>query len=152
MPLRGNNLTLLHHTCLDYLPDGKCYIYNYGIDFAQIDLVLTLLDGTALNGGYQPACIEFVRAYICNYVYPKCNLATGNPEGVCTGDCITYVLNDDCRFIFNDLQTIAAATSDGFPFSRQCNNTLVFLEQLIPDFVYNPNECINISGELCMCI
>ena len=148
MPLRGNNLTLLHDRCLDYFPHDKCYIYNYGIDFAQTDLVLTILDRTSDSARYSPACSEFVRAYVCNYVYPKCDPATGNPEGVCTGDCITYVLNDDCRVEFTDLENVA--TTGGFTFLRQCNNTLIFVEQFIPDFVYNPNECINISGETYM--
>jgi len=150
IPLRGGNLALLHERCLDYLPDGKCYIYDYGIDFAQTDRVLSILDRSAQNSDYIPACIEFVRAYICNYIYPKCNPATGNYEGVCRGDCITYVLNDACSEPFNALATVAQTVPDGIPFSHQCNNTLNYLDQFISDFVYNPDECFNISGEVNM--
>jgi len=147
IPLRGGNLTLLHHRCLDYLPNDKCYIYDYGLDFDRTITLLTILDSSVESSTITPACLEVVRAYTCNYIYPKCDPATGNYQGVCTDDCIKYVLSDNCRYFFNTLATIAE-TSGEITFTRQCDNTLINLERYMPGFTYNPEDCFNISGEL----
>ena len=44
--------------------DGKCYIYDYGIDCAQANIVLSVLDRAIQSAAYLPDCVEFVRAYI----------------------------------------------------------------------------------------
>ena len=147
IPLRGGNLALLHHRCLDYLPNEKCYIYDYGLNFDRTITLLTILDSSVESSTTTPACLEVVRAYTCNYIYPKCDPATGNYQGVCTDDCIKYVLSDNCRAIFDTLAAISE-TSGAITFTRQCDNTLINLEQYIPGFPYNPEDCFNISGEL----
>ena len=108
--------------------------------------LLTILDSSVESSTTTPACLEVVRAYTCNYIYPKCDPATGNYQGVCTDDCIKYVLSDNCRAIFDTLAAIAE-TSGEITFTRQCNNTLINLERYMPGFAYNPEDCFNISGE-----
>ena len=147
IPLRGSNLTLIHHRCLDYLPNDKCYIYDYGLDFDRTNFLLTLLDTSVESSTTSPACLEVVRAYTCNYIYPRCDPTTGSYQGICTGDCIRYVLSNNCRAIFDTLE-IFAGNSGEITFTRQCNNTLINLEQYMPGFVYDPEDCFNISGEL----
>ena len=139
-------MSLIHDGCFDRWPEGKCYIYNYNIDFEQTATMLQILDNVARNRDYDTACIQDVRTFVCNYVYPKCDPVTGNYQGICTGDCIDFILNEACDRELGDLEFFAS-TSEVFTFSRQCNNTLIFLEQFMPDFVYDPNDCFNISGK-----
>ena len=139
-------MSLVHDGCFDRWPEDKCYIYDYNIDFEQTATMFQILDNIARNRDYDTTCIQEVRTFLCNYVYPKCDPVTGNYQGICTQDCIDIVLNETCNREFGDLEFFAS-TTDVLTFSRQCNNTLIFLEQFMPDFVYNPDDCFNISGK-----
>ena len=143
------NRSLILELCIDYFPAEKLFIYDYGIDFQQLKGDLGLLDralGTSPLSS--PYCMDVVRDYTCNYVYPGCSNETGLPQGICTEECQTYVTSSVCSGEFN---TLATVTDTGrLTFRRQCDNTLLLLE----DFDINTSEvnqcdCINITG---MCL
>ena len=142
----GDNLNLIHSGCSSYLPDNKCYLYNYRDDYEAFSSMLMLLNGTLETSSVPLNCREEIRAYVCNYVYPGCNPLTGQPEGICENDCITYAVEGKCERFFADIVEIATRTGI-FKFEIDCNYTLRFLQtEFHQDFVYDPSTCWNISG------
>ena len=132
--------------CIDYFPSEKLFIYDYGIDFQQLKSDLTVLNA-ALAGSplASPYCMDLIRDYTCNYVYPGCSNETGLPQGICMEECQRYVLNDVCSGEFNTLATVTSAAR--LTFRRQCDNTLLLLENFdINTSEVNQCDCINITG------
>ena len=142
--LTSENINRLNAKCHPSWPTDKCYIYNYGVNISQLneifDYFFTVLD-------IPPICEDTVEAYLCHYMYPGCNPITGQPEGVCEVDCVSYTEEGRCSMDFDGIATIAEITGK-FPFEKQCNYTLSFLERFQKEFTYNPNACWNASGTL----
>ena len=132
--------------CIDYFPAERLFIYDYGIDFQQLKSDLGLLNAALETSPLSsPFCMDLIRAYTCNYVYPGCSNETGLPQGICTEECQRYVLGDVCSGEFNTLETV---TSNGIlTFRRQCDNTLLLLEDFDVDTTeVNQCDCMNITG------
>ena len=137
--------------CLDYLPANKCSIYRYTDDAAFVEIAegLALLDATGLETDASEFCVDTVRAYVCNYVYPGCNSMTGQPQGICQDECIRFAGPGSLCREFVDLLISLAASTRIFTFEVMCNFTLRFLEVegFREEFVYNPLDCWNISSK-----
>ena len=133
--------SLIFSICLDYIP---AVIFKYGTstDYEKLKNDLFLLNQALAASAASPFCRDLVRSYTCNYVYPGCNEDTGMPRGICRGECERYVLTDVCR---SEFETLVRATSQEgtFTFTRQCNNTLMLVQEL----TFDPNDCINITGD-----
>ena len=138
--------SLILELCIDYFPAKKLFIYDYGIDFEQLKGDLGLLNAALMTSPLSsPYCMDVVRDYTCNYVYPGCSNETGLPQGICTEECQTYVASNICGGEFN---TLATVTSTGrLTFRRQCDNTLLLLEDFgVSTSEVNQCDCINITG------
>lgn len=138
--------SLILELCIDYFPAEKLFIYDYGIDFQLLKGDLGLLNAAlATSPLSSPYCMDVVRDYTCNYVYPGCNNETDLPQGICTEECQTYVASNVCSGEFN---TLATVTDTGrLTFRRQCDNTLLLLEDFdISTSEINQCDCINITG------
>ena len=140
--------SLIFDTCLQYIQTEKNFIYNYGINFEDLKSDLSVLDATLDLSTSSPYCMDLIRAYTCNYVYPGCNNATGLPQGICKEECERYVLADLCKDEFNSLVT--TTESPGRPtFTRQCDNTLLFLQDFgINRSDFDACDCYNITGKI----
>ncbi len=87
-------------------------------------------------------CDRVFRIYVCNYLYPPCEPNSSTvPIGVCTDECVKFVLRDNpCAM---ELELLANLRSD-VPFLNQCNNTLELVQSRVA--VNASAKCINISG------
>ena len=143
------NNSLIFDVCIDYLPPDKNFIYDYGIDFKQLESDLKLLNAALGTSSIaSPFCMDLTRAYTCNYVYPGCSNETGLPQGICMEECERYVVSDVCSGEFRSLETITE-TIGKLSFKRQCDDTLLLLQ----DFGINTenishSDCIDIMGKL----
>ena len=92
--------------------------------------------------------MDLARAYTCNYMYPGCNIETGLPQGICKEECKKYVLNSVCYGEFNTLEDVTRSVGR-FRFTRQCENTLLLLQDTgIDTEGIDYEDCINITGEM----
>ena len=109
---------------------------------------LSILNGALIASPFAtPYCIDVIRAYTCNYVYPGCNNETNLPQGICREECERYVLTDICSSEFNSLVRATESTGRSI-FIRQCENTLLHLQgHDINSEDFDHCDCINITGE-----
>lgn len=126
-------------------------MYRYTDDAEYIEIVegLTLLDAAGMQTDASAYCIDTIRAYVCNYVYPGCNSVTEQPQGICQDECNHFAgPNSFCRRFLDQLVSLSANTGI-FTFEITCNFTLRFLEieGFREEFVYTPSDCWNISSK-----
>ena len=142
--------SLLFDACIEYIPPNKHFIYDYGIDYQQLKgdlgLLNVILETSPLAS---PFCMDLTRAYTCNYVYPGCSNETGLPQGICMEECQRYVLSDVCTGEFGTLETVTRDTGK-LLFRRQCNNTLLFLQDygIDTENISHSADCVNITGKI----
>ena len=138
--------SLFFDVCNKYIPSNKHFIYDYGINYEQLKGDLGLLNAALETSPLAtPYCMDLIRAYTCNYVYPGCSSETGLPQGICTEECQAYVLTDVCSGEFNTLETVTRSTGK-LAFQRQCEDPLMLLREFgITENTAN-SGCINITG------
>lgn len=142
------NNSLLFDICIKYIPPDKHFIYDYGINYEQLKgdlgLLNAALETSPLSSSY---CMDLIRAYTCNYVYPGCSNETGLPQGICTEECQRYVLTDVCTGEFGTLETVTTSTGK-LAFRRQCDDPLFLLRDYgINTENISRSDCINITGK-----
>ena len=132
--------------CIDYFPEEKHFIYDYGVNFQTLVGDLSLLN-IALTVSFSSTsyCMDVIRDYTCNYIYPGCNNETGLPQGICTEECQRYVLSDMCQ---GEFYTLERGINDAgrLTFTRQCNDTLLLLRDFGISSEVDPCDCTNITG------
>ena len=145
----ANESSLIFSICIDYIPSNKHFIYDYGIDFEQLKGDLGLLNAALETSPISPPfCMDLIRAYTCNYVYPGCSNETGLPQGICTEECQRYVLTDVCSGEFGTLEVVTSSTGK-LAFERRCDDPLLLLRGYGIDTENIPNsDCIHITGEI----
>ena len=138
--------SFIFDTCINYIPAEKQFIYDYGLDYAELIGDLSLLDATLRTSVSSQFCRDLLRGYTCNYVYPGCNNETGLPQGICREECERYVLSNVCKSQFDSLAKVTAVDRM-LTFTRQCNNTLLLLKEFgINSENFDHCDCINITG------
>ena len=145
----ANESSLIFSICIDYIPSNKHFIYDYGVDFEQLKGDLGLLNAALETSPISPPfCMDLIRAYTCNYVYPGCSNETGLPQGICTEECQRYVLTDVCSGEFRTLEVVTSSTGK-LAFERRCDDPLLLLRGYGIDTENIPNsDCIHITGEI----
>ena len=141
----------VYDVCEPFLVEA-CYLYDYGIDFQEVQLTLSLLDAVLKSSSkeYVVACQEVMRAFVCNYVYVGCNPSTSLPQGVCKQDCINYAIEGDCKNAFQRIILLAENFGEGFTFILDCEDPLWNVKIMNPELVnitMDPNSCISLSGK-----
>lgn len=141
--------------CEPFLTE-TCYLYDYGIDFEEIQLTLTLLDGalrTTFDAHIPVVCRDVLRAFVCNYIYISCNPSNNLPQGICKQDCIDYTIEGDCKGAFQELVSTSKLYGDGFAFIHNCDDPLWNIRIQNPELVnitMDPDSCISLSGKPCL--
>lgn len=145
----ANESSLIFSICIDYIPSNKHFIYDYGIDFEQLKGDLGLLNAALETSPISsPFCMDLIRAYTCNYVYPGCSNETGLPQGICIEECQRYVLTDVCSGEFGTLEVVTSSTGK-LAFERRCDNPFLPLRGYGIDTENISNsDCIHITGEI----
>ena len=108
------------HICSPYL-SHMIFKYTTDINFktfaSEADVLGSLLDNV---GGI---CHTTVVPFTCNIVFVPCNLTTGAPIPVCSNTCSSF--KSSCT---NSYDVLAAFSKFyGYPFTRNCENTLSHL-------------------------
>ena len=139
--------SIIFNICVNYISSDKLFIYDYGTDYEELKEDLQLLyDGSQSLSLANSYCMDLLRAYMCNYVYPGCSYVTGLPQGICKEECSRYVLDSGCpgfaavEGVSNSLQRLS--------FTRQCDDTLIFLRDYdINTESIGRGDCFNITGK-----
>ena len=112
------------------------------------DLLQDLHDALRASPMIEPICNETLTGYFCNYVYPGCDPESeiNLPIGICQGDCIKYVLGEQCKFQIDFLAGLGMTTGD-FNFPVQCDNTLLFVEDSGLSVNASEDNCTSLSSK-----
>ena len=133
---------IIPDVCIKFFPEDKCFIYNYTMEFVTLKQSLDLLNNALSTAQGSLYCMDVLRAYVCNYVYPGCNSFNGLPQGICTPECERYVHNE-CARDFNTLfQVIQVTDQTLITINDECDNTVEFTGVMNQD----PSDCFNITG------
>lgn len=128
--------------------------------YSCLNDIVSTLDLALSSTKVSDYCNQVLRAYFCNYAYPGCDPSNKRPIGICHKSCMKYLLGDKCE---NEITTLVnlALSFDDIHFVRQCNNTLMFLNDsgFVTDensasdvnITLNRDVCNNISGILLKC-
>ena len=74
--------------------------------------------------------------YICNSIFPVCEVNSGEPIMICEDDCMAVTTQSSCE--------IFVETPSSFPVN--CSNSLQYIEENYQN-VYNPSgQCITLPG------
>ena len=85
---------------------------NLHMTVQQIEPVITI--------AIQFHCHQFATYYLCNYIFPPCDLTTGAPQAICTESC-DYLLTE-CYDVY--LQLVLFLDAYEFILNVTCGNTL----------------------------
>ena len=91
-------------------------------------------------------CYQFATYYLCNYIFPPCDLTTGAPQAICTESC-DYLLTE-CSDEYQQL--VVYLLANGYTLNVTCGNTL----NLQQDYGFPcsssslQNNCIDLLGML----
>ena len=141
------NNSFVNDDCRPFLHPQKNYLYNYSIDYSNLDINLRALNSFLLSSGLTTFCVQVLQIYGCNYAYPGCDLVTGQPRGPCQQDCVTYTQKGECSDVVVELTRLTDGTL--LQFEANCSYTLQFLERdFNENFMYNDSNCVSIEGRL----
>ena len=131
--------------CADFSVAIDYYHYEYTSYENLSNFHMTLLEiEPVIIIDLQYFCYQFIAYYMCNYVFPPCDLTSGAPRAICTESC-QYFLTD-CSEAYNDL--VIYVDAYGSIFNVECRNTL----KLQQDFGFPcsssslQNNCIDLLG------
>lgn len=130
-------------------------MFSFMSSYSCLNDIVSTLDLTLSSTKVSDYCNQVLRAYFCNYAYPGCDPSNKSPIGICHKNCMKYLFGGKCEKEITTLVNFALSF-EGIHFVRQCNNTLMFLND--SGFVTNENSasdvnitlnrdvCNNISG------
>ena len=151
MPLDEYNLREnVFDLCVPFV-QNRCYMQDYGVDFAKTKEELRFLNA-ALQGSSEThirrACWDVIRAFVCNYYYVGCNRRTRLAQGICRESCVEYVEDGSCADSFAWLANFAISTGNSFVFTPECDDPLWYVKTQKPteDVTLDVEQCINMSG------
>ena len=109
--------------CAEFSLASNFYGYEY-TSYENLTEFAVVLESVSPIFDFAITCHRLAAYFICNYVFPPCDLFTGAPRSICTDSC--YYLRDRCDREYFSMVSFAALR---YPMVDNCENTLIHLQQ-----------------------
>lgn len=125
------------HSCVPFKGPVECipymnysYYYSYASDYkSERSKVIDLISTGNCN---TPRAIQ----YICNSIFPVCEVNSGEPIMICEDDCMAVTSQSSCENFME--------ASSSFPVN--CSNSLQYIEENYNVSSHPSNQCITLPG------